>query len=64
MDDASKHGCFILMLAELWLYRGGMHRVGGQDVRNGAISIRADSAMSRCCCTRGRGGGGVRAEDI
>ena len=29
-----------------------MDRVGAQDVRNGAISIRAGSGMPRCCCMR------------
>ena len=29
-----------------------MDRVGGQDVRNGAISIGAVSGMPRCCCKR------------
>ena len=29
-----------------------MYRYSGQDVRNGAISIRVGSGMSRCCCKR------------
>ena len=40
------------MLAKLMLYRPGINRVGGQDVINGAISIRAGSGMPRCCCQR------------
>ena len=47
VDAASKHVCFILLLAKGMLSRPGMDRVWGQDVRNGAISIRADSAMPR-----------------
>ena len=56
VDAALKHVCFILLLAKGMLSRPGMGRVWVQDVRNGAISIMADSGMPMCCYKKGTGG--------
>ena len=40
MDAASKHDCFILLLAKHMLLRGSIDKLGGQDARYSGCQIR------------------------